>query len=253
MTYGLKTYLNVKFNEQKATPFQNLIFLIRDYANVEGFGFGSYGGERMLENRLTLKDEMNKETQLTRKQIKECFEKLDCFLMPFIGNKAVENNYNGNLEDVEKEFIKRLQEFITNLFNPDEVMPKNIAGVPLRGTNLSIYLNSYIDAFNSDKVNTINMMDATAEGTYANACQEAIYRIYNKDTNECLKNSNFLTKTAIKRVHEKALEKAVKHLESQPKFGSPDIYKKSLERLKESLYFEYKRLRDLNDKQRENH
>ncbi len=253
MSFGLRISDNENSDEQKAPPFQNLIFLIRDYSNVEGFGFGSFGGKKMLENRLTFNKEMHKETQLTRQHIKDCFEKLDCFLMPFIGRKAVENNYNGNLNELESEFIERLQEFIASIFNPDEIMPKIIAGIPIKGTNLSIYLKSYIDAFNNDKVNALNMMDATAEGTYANACQEAIYRIYNKETSECLKESNFLTKTAIAKVHEEALEKAVKYLESQPKIGNPDIRKKSLERLKESLDFEYKRLRDLNDKQKESH
>jgi atlastin len=253
ISYGLKVANNENSNEMKAKPFQNLIFLIRDYSNVEGFGFGSFGGKKMLDNRLTLNNEMHKETQLTRQHIKDCFEKLDCFLMPFIGKKAVENSYDGNLDQLEPEFIQNLQEFITNVFNPDKIMPKIIAGIPIRGTNLLNYLKSYIDAFNSDKVNIVNMMDATAEGTYAYACQEAIYRIYIKETTECLKKVNFLSKTEIARLHEEALEKAVKYLESQPKIGNPDIRKKSLERLKESIDFEYRRLRDLNNNQRENH
>jgi hypothetical protein len=172
--------------------------------------------------------------------------------MPFIGKKAVENSYSGNLNQLEPEFVKNLQEFITNIFNPDKIMPKIIAGIAIRGTNLLNYLKSYIDAFNSDKVNIVNMMDATAEGTYANACQEAIYRIYIKETTECLKKANFLSKTEVVRVHEKALEKAVKYLESQPKIGNPDIRKKSLERLKESLDCECQRLKDINNNQREN-
>ncbi len=46
------------------------------------------GGDKMLKNKLTFKDDMHKEIQLRRQHIKDCFEKLNCFLMHSIGKRA---------------------------------------------------------------------------------------------------------------------------------------------------------------------
>ena len=82
------------------TPFQRIVFLIRDWPNPKEHSFGSQGGKDYIDDYLKISEE-NKSTELgkRRQKIRQFFSKVDCFLMPKPGEKIEtdESDLNSSL------------------------------------------------------------------------------------------------------------------------------------------------------------
>ena len=88
-------------------PFQSLCFLIRDWQYSFERNFGTKGGEEFLNHIFLAPD-----TPLTLKQqndnIRNLFEKITCFLMPFPGEKvASAPSFQGNLEGLKPAIARK--------------------------------------------------------------------------------------------------------------------------------------------------
>nr|XP_013806708.1 PREDICTED: atlastin-1-like [Apteryx mantelli mantelli] len=81
------------------SPFQSLIFLVRDWSFPYEFSYGSDGGARFLEKRLKVSGNQHEELQNVRKHIHSCFTNISCFLLPHPGLKVATNpNFDGKLK-----------------------------------------------------------------------------------------------------------------------------------------------------------
>lgn len=70
------------------TPFQRIIFLIRDWPNPKERSFGSQGGKDYIDNYLKIRRELEgTELGERRRQIRQFFSNVDCYLMPKPGEK----------------------------------------------------------------------------------------------------------------------------------------------------------------------
>jgi atlastin len=253
MTYGLIAMnKNSEDESEEEPPFQKLIFLIRDHNNPDQFPYGGIGGKNLLEKKLKIKENMQRETQHTRKHIKECFTDLECFLMPPIGEKAKRVTYDGNLKDLPENFISCLEEFISELLDPEFIIPKVIAGNRIKGNELMEYFKIYLDKFNSGDIpDAMPLLDATAFATYSNATQEAVHQIYFPMMNNKVKKSKFLSDEEIQKLHKNAAQKANQVVENKPKIGDPKILKDALINLNRILDFEFKIMMDENTAKRD--
>jgi hypothetical protein len=70
-------------------PFQNLVFLMRDWRNTNDFGYGVHGGSQYMAEFLLEKADQPKPLQEVRRYIKNSFDKTYCFLMPHVSNLIV--------------------------------------------------------------------------------------------------------------------------------------------------------------------
>jgi len=86
------------------TPFQRIVFLIRDWPNVKERSYGSQGGKDYIDNYLKISQE-KEGTELgeRHRQIRQLFSKLDCYLMPKPGEKIEtdESDSNSRLSGIE--------------------------------------------------------------------------------------------------------------------------------------------------------
>ena len=71
--------------------FQRMVFLIRDWRNAREYPHGDQGGRDFINNYLT---ENGKEGELSdrRKQIRNLYEQVDCYLMPYPGGKVANDD-----------------------------------------------------------------------------------------------------------------------------------------------------------------
>ena len=78
-------------------PFQRIVFLIRDWSNAEENPFGSKGGKDYINSYL---DPTNKEGELRERRlhIRQCFDQIDCYLMPYPGQKVAGHVANGHFD-----------------------------------------------------------------------------------------------------------------------------------------------------------
>ena len=87
-------------DESGDAPFQKLVFLLRDWQFPYEKPFGAEGGRQLLETALEVQintfdfihalveqvnDEQPEELQNVRKDLTSCFDKMECFLLPYPG------------------------------------------------------------------------------------------------------------------------------------------------------------------------
>jgi len=72
-------------SDTNVKPFQTLRFLARDWSSPKEFPFGLEGGSGLLARTLQVHTTQHQDLKGVREHINECFEKLDCYLMPHPG------------------------------------------------------------------------------------------------------------------------------------------------------------------------
>ena len=86
------------------TPFQRIVFLIRDWTNSKTHSFGSQGGKDYINSYLKISmEEEGTELGDRRRQILQLFSKVECYLMPKPGEKIEtdESDSNSRLSGIE--------------------------------------------------------------------------------------------------------------------------------------------------------
>ncbi|XP_070508817.1 atlastin-2-like isoform X2 [Chironomus tepperi] len=142
-------------------PFQELLFLVRDWANPDEYPFGTDGGDSYLEDFLKIKDGQKEELKSVRQFIHNSFDKLSCALFPHPG-KAVSaggtkidsqtKKYDGNWGEMDEDFKIELFNLIEHLLKPDRLVLKKINGKDLKGSEFLEYVLQYFKLFQSDKL-----------------------------------------------------------------------------------------------------
>jgi len=102
-------------------PFQDLLLLFRDWTD-EYVGFGYEGGDKYLKTVFTFKSG-NEDAQALRTNIKNTYEKIDAFLLPYPGQIG-SNKYDDSLKHLKHDFVKYLKIIIEGLLSPGWLLRK---------------------------------------------------------------------------------------------------------------------------------
>ncbi|XP_070508821.1 atlastin-like [Chironomus tepperi] len=146
-------------NKNSEKPFQNLMFLIRDWAHADENDYGMEGGNEYLKQFLDTRSDQNEELKSVRQFIHSSFEELSCALLPYpgdavFGSKKKKNTkkYNGNWGEMDEDFKDELFNLIEHLLKPDRLVLKKINGNDLTGSEFLEYVLQYFKLFQSDKL-----------------------------------------------------------------------------------------------------
>lgn len=83
-------------------PFQKLLFLVRDWNVAFEYAFGSEGGSQYLQKCF---ENSKDEHESLRNHIRDCFEDINCHLMPHPGLKVSESeNFAGHWNYIRPAF-----------------------------------------------------------------------------------------------------------------------------------------------------
>ncbi len=139
-----------------AKPFQNLLFLIRNWANEEEFSFGYEGGKNYLEEAVfKIKPNQHENMKELRKIIKDSFETIKCFLMPHPGFiVAGKEAFNGSWGVIDKPFVDHLKVLVPSMLAPENLSVKKIGGEEMTGEKLYWHMQFYLELFQSSKFPT---------------------------------------------------------------------------------------------------
>ena len=85
-------YGKLALDDSGDTPFQKLVFLLRDWQFPYEKSFGAEGGQQLLETTLKVDDEQPEELQNVRKDLSECFRDMKCFLLPYPGKDRLDQH-----------------------------------------------------------------------------------------------------------------------------------------------------------------
>lgn len=148
------------------TPFQKLLFLIRDWPYAGEFSYGFRGGQLYLDKRLAIGKNTPEEGSRARNNIRSYYEEVSCFLMPHPGNQVTKKTFKGQLNDIDHDFAIQMQSFVHRLVSPKILSPKRIAQSTISGRQLMEYFKTYFDLFQDGSMpEPQTMLDATSEAT----------------------------------------------------------------------------------------
>ncbi|CAB3241116.1 unnamed protein product [Arctia plantaginis] len=215
--------------------FQTLLFLVRDWFSPYEHPYGYIGGEGLLNKRFQPKLKQKKQVKEVREHIHSCFEKLQCFLMPFPGPMVANAQFKGRLCDIEKEFKESLLELVPSLLDPNKLTRKIINEHEVRAQGLLEFFKSYVDIFNSEDLpQATTIFQATVDACMMSVLREARERYESIMEPNIVENQTIST-NIMQELHSSAVAAAVTYFEGKKKLGSEDNVKAHLVDLKKEL------------------
>lgn len=211
--------INITEGQKKEKPFQSLQFLIRDWQNPQVHPFGGAGGAAYLKQTMAIAAERPQELNNLRLDILDCFENVDCFLMPHPGMDVAENDsgtYAGTVGGIRLEFRKQLKEFVPSLLSNANLRPKCICGAEVTGQELYDYIKTYVSIFGSKDMPAVSsVFDATAKVNLEHIKQKAlvVYQSAMRKKDE----GAYEEETCFQNYHLKARSAAIVLFQSTPR------------------------------------
>ncbi|KAH6923486.1 hypothetical protein HPB50_001739 [Hyalomma asiaticum] len=134
--------------QEAGTPFQQLLFLVRDWPKRFGKSYGAQGGRELLNDRLMTNKGEKEEKRLQREWIESCFSDVGCFLMPSPGEKVAEDEtFDGRLDDIKEVFREKVRELVHSVLAPEKLLVKDIDGRKLSCRELATYFKELEEYF----------------------------------------------------------------------------------------------------------
>lgn len=129
--------------------------------------------------------EHHSEHLTVRDHIRNCFSKIDCFLLPHPGLKvATSPKFDGRVKDIDSGFIENLIVLVPQLLSPNNLVVKRINGQEVTCRELFTYFKTYMKIYESDNLpEPRSMLEATAEANNLNAMMRA-QELYNEEMNK---------------------------------------------------------------------
>ncbi|CAF1261908.1 unnamed protein product [Rotaria magnacalcarata] len=232
------------------SPFQQLTFLVRDWQFEYETPYGFDGGEEVLSDRLRIRENQHHDLALVRSRLKQCFRKVNCFLMPHPGLKVTNRrDFDGRLLDIEQDFKKQLLTLVPELFNMENGnFLKEINGEMITSTDLFEYFKSYCTVFASGELPTPKaMLEATAEANNL-AAKSASKEFYIRAMEQhCGGDRPYIHPNQLEALHKETDRQAVEKFRCVRKMGGEEVsmvYQKNLEDEIIELYSNYKKHND---------
>lgn len=200
-------------------PFQNVVFLIRDWQSEEDFSFGKDGGQKYLQKVLKGKSDQKKEFSSIREFLLTSCEDLQCFLLPHPGkNVAGKKNFNGSWAQMEIEFKNELKKTIESLLAPENLVPKNIAGKDLKAEEFLPHLKQFFKLFASKEIPQVgNLFESMVKVEMDQLVAKHLnsYKLFVKCLMDSIKN-----KREVLEIHERIKNYHLRKFETEDKLGN---------------------------------
>lgn len=143
-------YARLLHDRPHEKPFQNLLFIVRDWPYADETGYG-WKVQKVIDELLTENDEQTIEMRQLRKGILSSFDEISAYLMPHPGfTVARSRNFSGHLQQIDTEFINALKEFVPGILAPQNLVTKHFSGRKIRARDFIQYLETYVNIFNGN-------------------------------------------------------------------------------------------------------
>lgn len=132
--------------------FEELLFLIRDWANVDQYNYGFEGGAGYLMNEILSKNAEQGQS------IRDSFDRLSCFLLSHPGKAVQNSDYDGRWSALDKEFVEGLKELVPSLLSPANLKARKFGGVDVTASEYLLNLKSLVKVFSETNAPTAQMV-----------------------------------------------------------------------------------------------
>jgi len=242
-------YGRLAIEDSGETPFQKLMFLIRDWSYPYEHDFGLEGGREILDRRLKVSDKQHPELQALRKHIAACFGQMECYLMPHPGLKvATDPRFDGKLIDIEAAFKDHLNTFVPFLLSPSKIQVKKISGNEVKCKELVGFFKAYIDIFKGDEMpEPKSMLEATSEANNLASLSEA-KETYMRGMDEvCGAERPYINEHVLEIEHLRIHDEALEVFNGRRKMGGEEFSTKYREKLESEITESFENLKLINE------
>lgn len=245
-------YGRLALQETRETPFQNLLFLVRDWQWKDEKPYGFAGGNSLLQACLSATKKQKMELKRLREDIRPCFTEMSCFLMPHPGKMvASEPSFVGWLSDIDDDFTKQLRELVPSVLQPNKLVVKKINGSEISCQELLVQLQLYAKTFNTEKLpDPKSMFEAAVEANNLMAVNRAINHYRNGMEEVFHGEKSYLDCDSLQKEHQRVRKSALDLFESVPKLGGEVRSEKCKDELEKWMDLEYKGVSIRNESER---
>lgn len=234
-------YGKLALRETGDEPFQELLFLVRDWPYEQEMSYGLTGGKTHMKKCLQIEAVQEPELKDVRWDISSSFKKISCFLMPDPGKKVKsERTFDGRLSDIDNDFKRELKVLVSSFLQPNKLVVKKINGCDISCKELLSHLESYGKVLNGDDLpDPKSMFEAFVEANNSTAVNRAIDLYRNEMESVLLKNKPFLDPETLKKEHERVMEAAFQLFRKQTKMGGEERsqkHKDTLQRMIDQMF-----------------
>ncbi|XP_077529842.1 uncharacterized protein LOC144142311 isoform X2 [Haemaphysalis longicornis] len=218
-------------------PFQKLMFLVRDWCDPYDAPYGAEGGQIILDRRLQISEGQLKELQQLRSRIHSYFTEIGCFLMRSPGPKvATSTSFDGPLSDIEDDFKKQLQDFVSCLLAPENLLVKKINGKEISCQDLMTYFLLYVTALEEQNLpEPGSVLEDTAEASAMEAVTSAKELYTGGMEQVCGEDQPFLSGAMLEHHHLELRESAMERFSAMCMDHDEEISQQYLDRLTEEI------------------
>lgn len=245
-------YGQLVLDKSSEKPFQELCFLVRDWRSPNDHSYGAKGGASLLKEKLALdEDDQDSADNKTRKRIESCFEKKNCFLLPYPGEQvSVEEGgpYKGQVKGMKENFVEHLSVFVPQILSPKNLLIKSIGGATVNGQSLLEYFRAYAETFKGEKIpEAKNLYDATAEASNLAALANSKSHYLKSMKDVCGAHKPFVNPKILEQKHSQLLKESLKMFESTKKLGEDDYSKSFSDNLRAELMASFSEFVEMNN------
>ncbi|XP_065307611.2 atlastin-3-like [Dermacentor albipictus] len=221
--------------QRAGKPFQKLLFLVRDWYHLRDAEYGADGGRKILERCLEISEEQPEQLQQLRRYIHSSFTDIDCFLLPHPGRKAATGvSFDGRLADIDEEFKQQLQDLVSSLLDPDNLISKSINGQDITCREFTIYMKAYIEVFNGGELpEPMSVLQATAKANNLAAVFKAL-KLYRTNMKQLCKGGK-MSADRLRSCHARERQRALDLFQNTAKMGGDEFSQPYLERLTKEI------------------
>lgn len=151
-----------KGESPESAVFQNLQFLVRDWANFEE-GWSMARCEQQMGEHLKQHLD-NARDPSTPQALRDMFRTVSCWMLPHPGLIVNKTTWTGDIHDLDDEFITSLDVYVQRLFSRS-LLPKSILGKPLSASTFVDVVATLANAFTGLIPEGINLATALARTT----------------------------------------------------------------------------------------
>jgi len=237
-------YGKLALDDSGDTPFQNLVFLLRDWQFPYEKSFGAEGGQQLLETTLKVEDEQPEELQNVRKDLSECFSDMKCFLLPYPGRSVTNPAFTGLATELDPEFVEYLGMFVPTVFSSGNLTVKKSGGRALRCKDMVHYFKSYMDILSAgDMPEPKTMLSVTIEANNV-VSMAAARELYEENMEDLVGGDKpYLNPEDIEENHLRISDLAMEEFDKMKKMGGEEHSRQYREQLRaeiEETYQQYK-------------
>lgn len=155
-----------------------------------------------------------------RRDIRDCFGAIDCFLMPYPGTEVAEGD-SGNIDD---RFKDHLQAFVPSVLKSSELEIKAVLGQEVTCGTLKEYIRQYTQLFKDGSMPEVtNIFDATAKLNHDGIRRDAVaqYKVVMREF--AGPDQPHRVPAELQAKHDETYDNAVKMYTESPRLEAPRV------------------------------